>query len=122
MFATRQNRYLASDMKRKTAPEQTRKPDARPPAEARGYDKDWYRVRWLILSRRPSCAICGASYEKGFHVDHIRKFSGKFDPLRLDLNNLQALCHSCHSRKTCQQDGGFGNPLCQVDDQEHPRT
>jgi 5-methylcytosine-specific restriction protein A len=27
-----------------------------------------------------------------------------------DWDNLSALCHACHSRKTATQDGGFGHP------------
>jgi 5-methylcytosine-specific restriction protein A len=25
-------------------------------------------------------------------------------------SNWQSLCHSCHSRKTASEDGGWGNP------------
>jgi len=42
------------------------------------------------------------------HVDHVLAHRGD-EGLRLDPNNLQALCHSCHSRKTASLDGGFGN-------------
>jgi 5-methylcytosine-specific restriction protein A len=27
----------------------------------------------------------------------------------LDWDNLQSMCHGCHSRKTASEDGGFGN-------------
>ena len=41
-------------------------------------------------------------------VDHIRPHKGNED-LMWDEENLQALCHACHSRKTAAEDGGFGN-------------
>jgi 5-methylcytosine-specific restriction protein A len=39
-------------------------------------------------------------------VDHIipREAGGSDDD-----ENLQGLCHACHSRKTAQEDGGFGH-------------
>lgn len=87
-------------------------PTARLAPAARGYDKEWFKTRWTIAKRRPPCASCGAAWQDGktgHHIDHIVPFRGIDDPLRLDLSNLQALCHSCHSSKTCRQDGGFGN-------------
>jgi 5-methylcytosine-specific restriction protein A len=41
-------------------------------------------------------------------VDHIIPFTSNSDPRRLDVNNLMSLCTPCHSRKTVEQDGGFG--------------
>lgn len=41
-------------------------------------------------------------------VDHIIPHKGNED-LMWDEENLQALCHACHSRKTAAEDGGFGN-------------
>ena len=37
-------------------------------------------------------------------VDHIKPFHGKHDRLRLDTNNLQSLCHECHSSAKQRQD------------------
>lgn len=42
------------------------------------------------------------------HIDHIVPFNGNWN-LFLDMDNLEALCHRCHSKKTASQDGGFGN-------------
>jgi len=39
-------------------------------------------------------------------VDHVRPLSDGGD--HYDADNLQALCRSCHARKTCREDGGFG--------------
>lgn len=36
-------------------------------------------------------------------VDHIQRFSGTDDPLRLDPANLQSLCMRCHQRKTAAE-------------------
>jgi 5-methylcytosine-specific restriction protein A len=68
----------------------------------RDYGRGWAKVRALVLAQEPACRVCGALSEE---VDHIV-------PLRLGghpraRSNLQALCHSCHSRKTARETG-FG--------------
>lgn len=42
-------------------------------------------------------------------VDHIIPHRGD-QQLFWDTNNWQGLCKPCHSRKTAQEDGGFGQP------------
>lgn len=66
---------------------------------------DWRKLRRFVLARDRICRAHGCS-EVPSHVDHIiaRDLGGSSDP-----SNLQALCHSCHSRKTAREDGGFGN-------------
>jgi len=60
----------------------------------------------MILNSKPVCQMC--QREAAAEVDHIL-------PLRQggtnDANNLQALCKSCHSRKTATEDGAFGRPV-----------
>lgn len=79
------------------------RPDERPSAAARGYDRKWRRIAAAHKKAHPFCVICGAPVE---HTDHIiprsQGGSDKWD-------NLQSLCHSCHSSKTVREDGGFGN-------------
>ena len=67
----------------------------------------WRRIRAKQLREHPLCAVCT---ELGLvvpasHVDHIDN-----DSRNNYMDNLASLCASCHSRKTAQQDGGFGNP------------
>lgn len=77
-------------------------------ASERGYDAKWRRIRALFLKQNPLCVaqqpdglVCN---RPATDVDHIV-------PLRLggsnQFINLQALCHSCHSRKTAREDGAF---------------
>lgn len=40
-------------------------------------------------------------------VDHIDPVDGPGDPRFWDQTNWQALCSSCHSKKTATNDGGF---------------
>lgn len=71
---------------------------ARPSAAKRGYDKRWQRLRLMVLRGEPLCRQCGAP---ATDVDHIvPRAQGGAD----ELDNLQALCHSCHSRKTNRED------------------
>lgn len=77
-------------------------------AASRGYDARWRKLRRLVLNRQPLCADpYGVHAKRGevvaaTDVDHIvSKRTGGTD----SLDNLQALCHSCHSRKTVEQDG-----------------
>jgi 5-methylcytosine-specific restriction protein A len=67
----------------------------------RGYGAEWKRVRNAYLIAHPICCACG---QPSRHVDHVV-------PLRRggsnDASNLQALCASCHSRKTATVDSNF---------------
>jgi 5-methylcytosine-specific restriction protein A len=66
-----------------------------------GYGAKWRRLRNMVLARESNCRECGAP---ATDVDHIlpRKKGG-----RDTFENLQALCHSCHSRKTVVRDGAW---------------
>lgn len=87
---------------------------AHKPAEApRRESAEWHRLyftrRWKKLRERqlliePYCAECA---KKGMRtratdVDHIRPHRG-IRRLFYDSDNLQSLCHSCHSEKTMKE-------------------
>jgi 5-methylcytosine-specific restriction protein A len=77
----------------------------RPSAAARGYGWQWGKLRKLVLVRQPLCQSPGC-FNAATDVDHIiPKAKGGTDA----LENLQALCKPCHSRKTARRDGGFGH-------------
>ena len=76
----------------------------------------WYRLPiWVDelrpnqLLREPFCRACAQRAEleglpylrrvRATDVDHIRPHRGVWSRF-IDRNNLQSLCHSCHSRKT----------------------
>lgn len=68
--------------------------------QARGYDADWLRCRAYILSREPLCRRC--KREQATAVDHILPL--RRGGARLDPDNLQPLCASCHNKKTATED------------------
>jgi 5-methylcytosine-specific restriction enzyme A len=82
-------------------------------SSARGYDREWQRVRLQVLKR--DSYLCQDCLKRDPDlvtaaevVDHIKAFRGKSDPLRLDLKNLRSLCHGCHNVKSNIYDGtGF---------------
>jgi 5-methylcytosine-specific restriction enzyme A len=85
---------------------ENRKPrgDFRKPAHKRGYDKRWKRLRDDYIADYPLCEHCE---RKGLttiarEVDHIIEFEGLDDQKRLDRDNLQSLCRSCHAKKTAK--------------------
>ena len=43
--------------------------------------------------------------ERHLHGDHIVPIEGRNDPRRLDLDNMQTLCDTCHRRKTMKENG-----------------
>lgn len=55
------------------------------------------------LLREPFCRECARQGRRTYatDVDHIVDHKGSW-VLFTDRNNLQSLCHSCHSRKTMQ--------------------
>jgi 5-methylcytosine-specific restriction protein A len=75
-----------------------RTPDDRPSATARGYGRRWQRLRKMYLRANPICEEEGCN-RPATDVDHIvPKRHGGTD----QWENLQALCHSCHSKKTAR--------------------
>lgn len=69
----------------------------------------WARARVAFLRAHPLCEQCkrDGRLTPSTDVDHIVPHRGDVT-LFNDVNNLQALCRSCHSRKTATEDGGFG--------------
>lgn len=74
---------------------EAKRQDNRASSSARGYGRRWRKLRILILHRDPICRICKRA--PSTDVDHIiPKREGGED----SAQNLQGVCHSCHSHKT----------------------
>lgn len=59
----------------------------------------WQRLRHSVLSDQPLCVMCLSRdiVEPADTVDHIKPHKGDAN-LFWDRDNLQSLCHSCHSK------------------------
>ena len=70
-------------------------------AEARGYDSRWRKARAAFLQRNPLCNECmkHGRLTPATVVDHVIPHRGD-QKLFWDEGNWQALCKSCHDRKT----------------------
>ena len=77
----------------------------RPSSRERGYGSEWQQIRQRYLTAHVICENPEGCINPATDVDHI---DGKGPRGDNDDLNLRALCHSCHSRKTVRQDGGFG--------------
>ena len=75
--------------------------DARPNSYRRGYDRRWQRYRAAFLARHLLCEHCGAVANEVDHVEPV--VGGQSDPKFWAPTNHQALCKSCHSRKTARE-------------------
>lgn len=75
----------------------------------RGYGRRWQSVSKAYLANHPFCVRCleNKLYTRSEVVDHIIPHKGDME-LFWDKNNWQALCKTCHDRKTATEDGGFG--------------
>lgn len=75
--------------------------DDRPTAHKRGYNTRWGKFRKDYLFENPLCVHCQASgiQTPANEIDHITPHRGD-QTLFWDIGNLQALCKSCHSKKT----------------------
>lgn len=70
-------------------------------AHARGYNARWQKCSKLFLREHPTCAECERHgfVSEATLVDHIIPHRGN-EGLFWDQDNWQALCDSCHNRKT----------------------
>jgi 5-methylcytosine-specific restriction protein A len=76
----------------------------------RGYTTQWDKMRLHYLRKHPLCVHCQAKgrVTVATDLDHIVPHKG--DMIKFwNKDNLQGLCHSCHSIKTASEDGGFGH-------------
>lgn len=82
----------------------------RPTSTQMGYNSRWAQARKAFITAHPLCAEClkKGKYTPATDVDHIVPHKGN-KILFWNRNNWQSLCHSCHSRKTAKEDGGYGN-------------
>lgn len=83
---------------------------------SRGYDHRWRNARVRFLRVHPLCENCSRidAPVAATVVDHKTPHRGD-QYLFWNENNWQALCASCHSRKTVLEDGGFGNKTTKKD-------
>lgn len=90
--------------------EQKRSDLERGTAKERGYDSRWAQARLYFLRFNPVCVKCKKSgaLRLAHVVDHIVPHRGDYEKF-WNRSNWQALCKSCHDRKTATEDGGFGN-------------
>lgn len=62
----------------------------------------WRRLRVYKLILTPFCERCLPDLEYATEVHHIKEV--KINPeLRLDIENLESLCKSCHSKHTANK-------------------
>lgn len=72
-----------------------------------GYGSEWRKKRDAHLRKHPWCEdhLAMGKQVLATDVDHLKTLrSGGAD----DESNYVSRCHSCHSRKTALEDGGFG--------------
>lgn len=67
--------------------------------------KAWRELRHTVMLKFDYiCAACerNGHYTKASVVDHIIEIKDDWDK-RLDINNLEPLCHTCHNTKTARE-------------------
>ena len=71
----------------------------------KGYTSKWNKARTRFLRKHPLCEHCLKKniYTKAVVVDHVTPHRGD-ETLFWNENNWQALCKSCHDRKTMTAD------------------
>lgn len=89
---------------------QNRRAERRASAARRGYDRKEQRCASIYLRLHPVCEIPGCD-RPSTDADHIVRISD--GGARLGWENLQALCHECHARKT-QREGARGDLRCDL--------
>ena len=80
-------------------------------AARRGYGWKWQKTSAARLVKHPWCVDPYGVHrvpEPATCTDHIKAHKGNM-ALFWDPKNWQSLCDSCHSKKTAEEDGGFGH-------------
>lgn len=64
----------------------------------------WQAARLAALKRdRFSCQICGQRAQEVHHLIELNENNVNDPDITLNLNNLQSLCHDCHTRITNEE-------------------
>ena len=72
----------------------------------------WRSVRKRALMRDGyTCRVCGARATEVDHIQELTPDNIKDRSIALSLDNLQSLCHECHTIKT-MEDKGIIKPDC----------
>lgn len=74
-------------------------------AAQRGYDARWRRLRAMVLAEEPLCREC-AKQGRVVPATDVHHIDG--DVRNLALENLEPLCHECHSRITVKENKRWG--------------
>ncbi|MBQ9642909.1 MAG: HNH endonuclease, partial [Lachnospiraceae bacterium] len=75
----------------------------------------WKHARMAALRRDMfTCAICGARASEVHHLVELDDVNVHDPNISLNLNNLQSLCHDCHSAITMQEHG-IKNMDCDIE-------
>lgn len=79
-------------------------------------NRKWIKLAKAILSQYPMCALCGkiGRDTPATVVDHIKPHKGDYD-LFWSVDNLQALCKTCHDSQKRQQEINGYSQACGVD-------
>lgn len=77
-------------------------------AAARGYDARWRRVRRMVLAEEPLCRRCAAA-GRVMPATDVHHIDG--DVRNLSRENLEPLCHECHSRETAASGRRWGRGM-----------
>jgi 5-methylcytosine-specific restriction protein A len=67
----------------------------------------WQKLRRLVRARDPICCLCNRA--PATECDHIIAHKGNWFLFcgGINMENLQGLCSSCHSRKTALEDSNW---------------
>jgi 5-methylcytosine-specific restriction protein A len=76
--------------------------------QERGYDDAWIELRNAYITEHPLCERCEAKghITPAEQVHHKQAFDGIDDPLRLDWNNLESVCLTCHRARERERRSG----------------